>query len=670
MATVSANPGAGIAREDLCPPPEIESATAASSAAVASLQERWPPLVELSIATQASIYHSYPYLFLEAFPSARAERLKPLCLAASLFADSLFLADDLMDENPSARNITINVLRIQAMQFEGYRILHGLFPPQARFWERFRDYLALYAQACLDELRFTAPGASWGELNQDLALRIAKGKSSLAKFVVAGLGELAADEAPVEPLTRALDRYYIARQMVDDLSDWRQDLARGCPSLLLARVAAELSDESKDKLRNQPERVGRAIYAGGHARYTMELALHALAGAKELSNPHPAPLWQGVLARMKARCETLLGELDRIAGSAGAGTEKRPQKRFEIALPSPEDAWQETAWAALGFLLKRWQPGAARGASGEAGERRWRRAAAGGGVLTRALVADALFDADELLGGQLRPLIEGEANFLLEHRLRTGIGGWGWAAVSPGLPPDSDHLGRVLRVLVRLGWLPAVEEHCGPPLAILLEQAVSDGALPTWIGRVDDPPGGGPDEAVMASLLTSLDLYDRERFRPVVDRGAAWLEARQKSDGSWTSPGIQGPYLPTAACVELLAADRPGSRALARAAAFLRRSQSGDGGWGLEEGRTDALSTALALLALARSQRLAGEEEDFRRACRGRDLLLRTARFNAAAPAEGGVLTAAFALQAAIAWHRLERRAAELSELVAAEVTP
>jgi hypothetical protein len=580
-------------------PPEIETATTATAAALQRLQERWPHRVELGIATQASIYHSYPYLFLQAFPSLTADRLAPLCLASSLFADSLFVADDIMDGDPTDRDVATNAVRVQAMQFEGYRLLYGLFPPTARFWDRFQDYLGLYAQACVEERRL-AGEADWRELTQPLALRIAKGKSSLAKFVVAGLGAMAGDETPVEPLTRALDRYYIARQMVDDLSDWRQDLERGYPSLLLARVAAELGGASPDQLARDPQRTGRTLYAGGHARYTMTLALRALDEAAELAAPYPDLLWHRITAKLRARCQTLLAELERLARATEARTD--PERlRVELTLPAAEDAWQELAWEALGSLLRRWRTGAGPSAGSL-------------GKLPRTLVAEALLDADACLHGQLRPLIEREAQALLEP------------SSPPGHLADTDHRGRLLGLLARLD--PQTREDRGEPH---LENLLND-----LLDQIEIE-----DEALLAPLLTALDRHDRERFRPVVGRGAAWIEARQCPDGSWDSPGVRGPYLPTAACIELLAAVRPAAPALGRAAAFLRRGQKDDGGWG------DAVSTALALLGLARLQPSCGAADDPERARRGRAALRTLARFDRP---WGGTVTAAFALQAALAW--------------------
>ncbi|HLE84641.1 MAG TPA: prenyltransferase/squalene oxidase repeat-containing protein [Thermoanaerobaculia bacterium] len=660
MTTITRHAGPAVAGGDLFPP-EIEAATAAVTASLLRLQERWPGAVQLGITTRASIYHSYPHLFLGAFPGLDAARIEPLCLAASLFADSLFVADDLMDDDATDRDTTTNVVRVQAMQLEGYYILHDLFPPQARFWDRFRDYLALYAAACIDERRFAQPAADWSELTQPLALRIAKGKSSLAKFVTAGLGELAGDEAPIEPLSRALDRYYVARQMIDDLSDWRQDLERGYPSLLLARVAGgELAGLSPPELARRSEEVGRALYGAGHARYVVELALHALAEGEALASPYPDLLWHRVMARLRGRSETLLGELERLATRAETVRAQGP-RRLELTLPPPDDPWQEIAWDALRFLVRGWQAGAGDGNAPPEERERRRRPATAGGLLGRALVADALCDADELLDGGLRPVIEGQAAFLLEHRQ---AGGWGWAAVLPGLPADAWHLAGVLRLLDRLGWRAAIEEHCAPLVAELLSRQTADGALPTWLSGKTERPSGEPDELVAAELLDALARYDRERFRTAVERGAGWIESRQRPDGSWTSPGVHGPHLPTVACIELLAAIRPGSSALAAAADFLRRSQRHDGGWGVEGAAADGANTAIALLGLARLQVAAGDEHDPQlvdRACRGRQALLASAPFDAAPPVGGGILTAAFALQAAVAWHRVEQRASRLA---------
>lgn len=665
-AAVAPHSGAGPSRDagsGALFSPRLASSIAASQQPLPALQERWPRDVELGIATEApgSIYHGYPYLFLGAFPSlARTpERVEPLALACRLFADSLFVADDVMDEDPTNRERSANVLRIQAMQFEAYRLLHRLFPPEARFWERMQTYLAVYARACLDEKHFAAPRTGWVDLSEAAALSIARGKSSLAKFAVAGLAELDGDESPLEPLIGALGRYYVARQMVDDLTDWREDLRRGSPSLLLARVAAmEFPGEGKEELMRQLDRTSRAIYFGGHGRYVLDRALGVLASAMRLSAPYPDLPWQRLLAKLETHCRHLLDDLDRLTGAEEACS----RHSFLLRVPPAEGPWQELAWHALTGVLERWRPAAqvpetvSDGRQGQGDEVRWRRAAPGGDLMIRTRLADALVDADEVLGGQLQEILQGEIVYLL--RRSPEAAGWGLSAVFPGLPPDADHLARAMRILLVTGHRDAVHERCEAPLRALLQAAQQrgDGAPPVWIptpGGEPPPPGGEPDPGVTARLLHALWLYHPERFDAAIGAGVRWLETQQEPDGGWSSPAERGPYETTADILALLASVSPGSQALGRAAAFLRARQSRDGSWGLARGPGDPTSTAIALLGLARAQAAAGDPGDPERANRAWERL-RAWRVNGTKVGGGEVLTAAFTLRAALLWHRCE----------------
>lgn len=646
-------------------PSELEGCIASSQEPLAGLQPRWPRDVELGIAAQGSIYHGYPYLFLGAFPSLAStpERVEPLALACRLLADSLFVADDIMDEDPTDRERTANILRLQAMQFEAYRLLHGLFPPQTPFWSRLQTYLAVYAKACLTEKHFAAPGTGWTDLSQGAAIAIARGKSSLANLAVAGLAELAEDEGPFEPLTGSVGRYYVARQLVDDLTDWRDDLRRGVPSLLLARVAAlEFSGDSKEELTRQIDRTTRAIYFGGHGREALELALQVLAAARREAAPYPDLPWQRLLNKLDGHCKGLLQDLDRLTGA-----DRRSGRRtFELRVPPAESPWEEMAWKALGEVLERWRPVRSEtsakadeddGPDDGVQEVRWRRAAPGGDLMARTLVAQALVDANEALGGQLEELLQDEIEYLL--RRNSEVGGWGLSAVFPGLPGDANHLAHAMRILLLTGHREEVRKCCEAPLRTLLREGErrDDGALPIWV-RTDGkepPPGGRPDPAVMAHLLHALWLYDSARFANPLEAGVRWLETRQQPEGSWTSPACHGPLQPTTTVLAMMAAVDPASPSVAAAAEFVRTSQRPDGGWGSDPESSDPTSTALAVLGLAHAQRHAGEDEDVERARRGRELLRRT--LDEKPPVTGGrILTAALILRAALLWHRLESR--------------
>ena len=203
------------------------------------LQQQWSNPLFIGIDKAESIYTYYPYLFLPVFPSLTPKDVRPLAVAGRLFASSLFVADDILDDSAAQQSLGARMMRTQASQFEAYRILHALFPPTAVFWQRFRDYLIAFSNAYLLEQSFAGKGRSWREFSEDTAATIAAGKTGIAKNVIAGLVELAEDESPFKPLTESIENYYLARQMFDDLADWQKDLQTQIPSLLLCRVVEE-----------------------------------------------------------------------------------------------------------------------------------------------------------------------------------------------------------------------------------------------------------------------------------------------------------------------------------------------------------------------------------------------------------------------------------------------
>lgn len=625
-------------------PPEAAAAVAAAARSLDRLEECWPPGVELVFSAGDSIYHGYPYLFLEAFPNLAIPGVEPLASACQLLFDSLFVADGLMDGERVGERLTADTVQLQAMQLESYRLFHGLFAPHAVFWERFHGYFAAYAAACLEERRLAGPGASWDGFGEAEALRMAADKCGLARVAVAGLSELAGDEAPLPTLERAIERYYVARQMVDDLSDWRIDRERGFPSLLLARVVADAFGGDRQALADDEERTRQAIYLGGHGADVLELALAALDESDRLTAAFPDLPFRRLTARLRGHCETAVGQL---RASAAGSTSRR---RVELRLPPPDGPFEETAWEALRTLLARRTPSGG-------------RAPAGGDLLERTLVAEALSDADGLLEGQLGPLLEREADVLLNRRLRSGFGGWGFSGAAPHLPPSAHHLALVLRFLLRIGRRAEAEACCEEPLTVLLQgSAAAAGAIAPWIVAPGTaPPDEEPDEAVTAELLHALALYDAPRFEALIDRRVEWLEARQEPGGAWRSAGLFGRFYPTAACLGLLTAVRPGSPAVGGAAEWLRRQQRDDGGFG---GVDDALSTALGVLGLALLPETAARPEDRSRALRALPRL---------APRPGAAsgsrrLTAAFTLRAAAAWARSGREAATPQPAPVAEV--
>jgi hypothetical protein len=238
-----------------------------------------------------------------------------------------------------------------------------------------------------------------------------------------------------------------------------------------------------------------------------------------------------------------------------------------LELPEPESRWQRVAWEALRFLVRQWHLGFGEMRSGATGE-----------VLARAMVIDALCDADALLGGRLHGLLEYEARHLLGRRgsenLTRGTG-------AQGRLPDADTLTQLTRALLRTGHRDQAEQN----LATHLEDALA--------------ASSGLAEAEQAAPLHTLWLLDPERYAEQLQRCAERLEAQLEPTVFWKDLCRSGPYSRAHASLRLLSTALPDSPALRRLRDFIYDSQREDGGWSTGAGPSDSLSTAQALLTLA-----------------------------------------------------------------------
>ena len=238
-----------------------------------------------------------------------------------------------------------------------------------------------------------------------------------------------------------------------------------------------------------------------------------------------------------------------------------------------------------------------------------------GDVFQRAILLDAVIDASRCFGWAMDQTIMSERNYLLARRRTAGVGGWGYFPEFALLAPDADDLAEMIRVAAKLGDREALR-HCARPLEVLLRDcAHSDGSVETWIiPRADRSPeqdgqlwaartlwGTGADLAVVANLAHALSLAaPLGELAGASEAGAKARHyvAQQEMAGDIASVWYAGPYYPAYAVARCL--EGHASQALPGLRAFIKSRQHRDGGWGFG-GESDALSTALALLAASHS---------------------------------------------------------------------
>jgi hypothetical protein len=441
--------------------------------------------------------------------------------------------------------------------------------------------------------------ASNGQASDD-ALRRKSAEPALALLQIAQLGANAAeptDEAQHAALT--LGRIF---WIVDDLVDLLDDCRSGVPSSLVRRLEGHVRSRG-------------AARASDADVYDLvdECAAELVSLVGELDTlVHPEP-----------------GDFAHVSVAAWAGWNEEPPSAPRRRRRSPS-----AAIAATRYLLERQHESYADAAHRL---RLPRLAPAGPQYEThdallsfRAVAVDALLDARDAGLPVPADVLNSDALSLLRAKHRDVRGGWNYIASVSELPPDADDLGQVLQELVRIGG-PALASSCEEPIRMVLDGAHADGGFSTWIidrrGRsaADDAVraylpimgGWGVHAEVVFNLLYGLLLYDRERYAEPLARATTFLRTSQDSEGWWPSRWYAGRFYGTFKATMVAAELCPADAALDRTRSLLARARLGDGGWG--EGQSDPLSTAFALLSLARLGAVPEEAADYLQWTQGSD---------------------------------------------------
>lgn len=304
------------------------------------LQTAWPRELRM----RSPMYSHFcwtPVRFAPAFPRVREEEVKSLTVFCHLFVAAVLAQDPLLDRKCPVEQAGVTAMHIMALEAEAYAVLHRLFPAESPFWPRYRACLADHARAFLVEEAFRNRQRPLAEYDEAVALRAAADKIGLVRIVIAALAELAGDDRLYEPICASVARVGEAMGMYDDLFDWKDDLRRGQPSLLLSRTLHEapgpLDDEAFAALARE---VGRAIHYGGHSRYVLELALRALDEADELEALVPGLQWYQHTHDLREHCVAVLRELETTvrrdldrARAAGPGPGRAPRPASPLVRP-------------------------------------------------------------------------------------------------------------------------------------------------------------------------------------------------------------------------------------------------------------------------------------------------------------------------------------------------
>lgn len=280
--------------------------------AVRRLQREWPGEVQLQLHAKDSAYNAHSYLFRQAFPDVPSAVYQRLSQAALLISGAVVLRDELMDE-VDVSDVRRSLLRIQAMEYEGLQIWHELFPSGSGFWHTYRRLVSDYARVNLEAKRFATGELPWSRFSVDFATELARCNAGLACSTIAALAELSSAKHHREPLIESVHHYNVARQFWDDVCDWKDDLRRGQPSLVLARAHQARPDLAARQQQGEPCReFTREVYYSGHLTFVLELALEHIDAAERSLTNVPRLDWHDLLGILRGNCIALLEDVNRI----------------------------------------------------------------------------------------------------------------------------------------------------------------------------------------------------------------------------------------------------------------------------------------------------------------------------------------------------------------------
>ena len=262
---------------------------------------RWLPAVDLEVPgrSMTSMYRAYGLLFEPAYPAVDDDALVAICLASRLLATASFCTDALIDDDGSSAIARADLaIRGGALTFEAERVLRGVVAADSKFWDQLRSLWQRTASAILDEFP-PDDDRPYAVASERGALHRAADRSALAQVVPLLLSELAGAAGPLHTLLVSVEHYYRGRQMIDDVTDWQDDLVAGRPSYLLLAAGAITT-------RGQPtESEGLSGRIQTARTLTLSIAARELQRALELARSTPATPWARLVTAVLRSCHEL-----------------------------------------------------------------------------------------------------------------------------------------------------------------------------------------------------------------------------------------------------------------------------------------------------------------------------------------------------------------------------
>ena len=563
------------------------------------MPDRWKKLSSVLAYTSSSrfnIYYFYPCLFMPAYAPLPNNVLSELSWAGRAALDYILLYDFLLDHNdlPDPMILTTSY----AFQREYLLRLQSLIQNNKQVFEHLSSCEYETMQALLDEQsRRQNPLTPF---SMDDYKRQAIGKAAISRLTVICLAALTGDEdeQKTRDLIAANDHYNYARQIIDDLSDWRTDYAKGHITYPLAASLISMGVVLPDDRANWPSAtaVGSALYATIALPY-IDIAEKNLIDAHRLVMHHgPCDRWDSIVRNYQKFALLQRATIDEVVTRARHIRINKTHLPTSIAQPPNTEAQLDASLlAASQFLLEGQLPdGCWKDYATQAGESNaWVTGYIGWALATAKLLPSVA--------------TERVSRWLEKSQLEEG--GWGYTG---NLVVDADSTAWSLRFFA---VLPGQRVNLTKAITVLKQHQHSTGGFSTYknpapirsIMRLSaDSDFSGwcePQLCVGAVALSALLELGYLSSSHEVAIGIKHLQDEQHLTGYWNSYWWHGPHYATAhalSCAAQMGAVQ--TEQFVRASQWLLKVQNDDGGWSaMPEIPSTAFHTALAVYGLAQT---------------------------------------------------------------------
>jgi hypothetical protein len=268
-------------------------------------------------------YHSYPYLFSEAFQVSNSD-LSKLNIAGFMIFKHVMLTDKLLDEGKHSPE---NYMIASAYKEEGVKILSRLFPEESIFWELWTTRKQEYKIAFEKD-------KSLKEISINDFEMLADYKSAFGKVAIDSLHILSGNKNAqlYEDLLYSHKLFSSGVQLVDDIMDIREDLANGQFNMAFLMLKSELRIRNLNPDFFSHEDLAKQLYIFGIADRLFDKALEYYTQAEKIAVKYQLDYWLSAICERYNDC--LMKKIDAFAYGEYA---KRIVKKGAARSTSPID---------------------------------------------------------------------------------------------------------------------------------------------------------------------------------------------------------------------------------------------------------------------------------------------------------------------------------------------